>query len=108
MVPRITEDASKAGLGIGQEVPDVVFESTGVVLEVVLEITERVLEVVLKTAELLLHAIGTEDMDRPDSELPVFIAVEMVAAPIVKLAVETEAFLETAVAKGAGGLACTV
>jgi hypothetical protein len=101
IVPRITEDASKAGLGIGQEVPDVVFESTGVVLEVVLEITERVLEVVLKTAKLLLHATGTEDMGRPDSELPKSVAV--VAAPIVNLAVDTEAFREKAVAKGRGG-----
>jgi hypothetical protein len=95
-------------LEIGQEVPDVVLESTGVVLGVMLEITERALEVVLKTAELLLHATSTESMGRLDSELPRFVTVDMVAAPIVKLAVETEAFHEKAVAKGAGGLACTV
>jgi hypothetical protein len=102
-VPRITEEAYKAVLRIGQEVPNVVLESTGVVLEVVLKTTERVLGVVLKTAELLLHATGTENMGRLDSELPRFVAAEVVAAPIVKLVVETEAFRDKAVPKDAGG-----
>jgi hypothetical protein len=57
---------------------------------------------VLETAGLLLHKTGTE-MGRSDPKIPMFAAVEVVAAPIVRLAMEAEAFRDKAVPKGAGG-----
>lgn len=82
---------------------DVVLETEKVVLEVVLVATREVLERLLESVELLLHETDAENKDRLESELPEWVAVEMVARPIVILALETEALCEKVVAKGAGG-----
>jgi hypothetical protein len=68
-----------------------------------IQIAERVLETVLETAELLIHVTDAGKIGRPDSVVLRFVAADMVAAPIVTFAIETEAFRDKAVAKGAGG-----
>jgi hypothetical protein len=79
-------------------------EAISEVLKAVLGVAERVSEVVLDdTAELLPHKTDVVNVGLTNAELPKLLAVEMVATPIVLLAVKTEAFREKAVAKGARG-----
>jgi hypothetical protein len=52
---------------------------------------------------LLIDVTDAEDIGRPGSEVLRFVAADTVAAPIVRFAIETEAFRDKAVAKGAGG-----
>lgn len=80
-----------------------VLERAGVALEVVLvAATREVLKVVLESVELLLRETDAEDKDRLSCKLAEPVAVEMVATPIVILAVETEALRKKSVAKGKG------
>ena len=99
----IAVEEYKAVSGTAEGASDMVLEEAGVVLEavfgatievlrVVLVIEERVFVRELEILELLLHDTDAE-----------ILAVETGATPIVKLAVETEAFREKAVPKGAGG-----
>ena len=103
MVVEIAVEEPKAVLDTVEGVSDMVLKEARVVLEavfgatievfrVVLVIEERVLDMVLEIPELLLHDTDAE-----------ILAAETVATPIVKFAVETEAFREKAVPKGAGG-----
>jgi hypothetical protein len=64
---------------------------------------ESVSEEVLDTAELLPHKTDVVNVGLSNPEMPKLLTVEIVATPIVSLAVKTEAFREKAVAKGARG-----
>lgn len=72
------------------------------VLQTVLAATREVHKVVFESVESLFHETDAGNERRLDCESPGSVAAEMVATPIVILAVETEALREKSVAKGMG------
>lgn len=98
----IAMEVSRAAPEIAEGALDTVLGTVGLVLESMLVAIREVLKVVFELVESVLHETDARNKGRRNCELPASVVVEVIATPIVVLAVETDAFRKMSVAKGAG------